>query len=466
MKYITTQINKIEKLKQQLEALLPMKNEDEKRLKRKFRLEFNYNSNHMEGNTLTYGQTQLLLINDKISGDAKISDVEEMKAHDVALLQIEEFAKNKEYPLTEQFIKELNRIILVKPYWKEAITPDGIATQKQIVIGNYKTTPNSVRLRDGSIHEYASPEETPAKMNDLMNWYKENENIMSAPQLAAEFHYRFVCIHPFDDGNGRVARLLMNYILLKNQYPMVIIKSEDKENYLTALQKADLGYIVNIIEYIEKQLIWSLEISTKAAKGEDIEENADIDKEIELLKREKLTKKNKIFKSPKVVYDLIKYNRDNTSVTISSNINKFIAFFGEIQLDIYLNETKYEEKLIKQHPAKIFADKEIIIKPYEIYGFDMNEKNINSIRWNWKLYSLKSASKKIDYFLNCSLYLNETNYQIEIEASDTKTSSFQDNYIFIYYEVREYKNYLMQDEIEKIGKLVSNHLIKIIKEQE
>lgn len=465
MKYITTQINKIEKLKQQLEALLPMKNEDEKRLKKKFRLEFNYNSNHMEGNTLTYGQTQLLLINDKISGDAKISDVEEMKAHDVALLQIEEFAKNKEYPLTEQFIKELNRIILVKPYWKEAITPDGIATQKQIVIGNYKTTPNSVRLRDGSIHEYASPEETPAKMNDLMNWYKENENIMSAPQLAAEFHYRFVCIHPFDDGNGRVARLLMNFILLKNQYPMVIIKSEDKENYLTALQKADLGYIVNIIEYIEKQLIWSLEISIKAAKGEDIEENADIDKEIELLKREKLTK-NKIYKSPKVAYDLIKYTRDNTCVSISSHIYKFIAFFGEIQLDIYLNEIKYEEKSIKQHPVKIFADKEIIIKPYKIYGFDINEKNINSIRWNWKLFSLKSASKKIDYFINCILYLNEANYKLEIEASDTITSSFPKSYIVICYEEREYKSLLMQEEIEKIGKLVSNHLIKIIKEQE
>lgn len=162
---------------------------------------------------------------------------------------------DKERPLTEQFIKELNKIILVKPYWKDAVTLDGIPTQKKIEIGTYKNTPNSVRLKNGEIHEYASPTETPAKMNDLMVWYNENINKMHPVQLAAEFHYRFVCIHPFDDGNGRVARLLLNYILLRNGCPPVIVKSEDKENYLTALQKADSGDVIALIEYIEKQLI-------------------------------------------------------------------------------------------------------------------------------------------------------------------------------------------------------------------
>ena len=465
MKYITTQMNKLEKLKHQLEALLPMKNEDEKRLKRKFRLEFNYNSNHMEGNTLTYGQTQLLLIKKIISGDAKISDIDEMKAHDVALSQIEDFAKDKEYPLTEQFIKELNKIILVKPYWKEAITPDGIATQKQIIIGNYKTTPNSVRLRDGSIHEYASPEETPAKMNDLMNWYKENENIMSAPQLAAEFHYRFVCIHPFDDGNGRVARLLMNYILLKNQYPMVIIKSEDKENYLTALQKADLGYVVNIIEYIEKQLIWSLEISIKAAKGEDIEEKADIDKEIELLKREKLTK-TKIYMSPKVVYELIKYVNNELCYKITESKNKFNDFFAETTFEIFINEVKFKEKSNRNNSFKVLNRKEETVKQYEVFNYDLEEKIIKTIKWRWNFLYLKTTENEINFIILCSLTFNKNSYKIEIEFLNTNNtiSRTLSNTIFI--EEHEYKSYLMQEEIEKIGKMVSNHLIKAIKEQE
>jgi Fic family protein len=457
-------MNNSEKLKQQLETLLPMKSEDEKRLKKKFRLEFNYNSNHLEGNTLTYGQTQLLLINDKISGDVKVSDVEEMKAHDLALSQIEEFAKDKEYPLTEQFIKELNRIILVKPYWKEAITADGITTSKKIEIGNYKTSPNSVRLRDGNIHEYASPEETPAKMNDLMNWYKENENIMSAPQLAAEFHYRFVCIHPFDDGNGRVARLLMNYILLKNQYPMVIIKSEDKENYLTALQKADLGYIVNIIEYIEKQLIWSLEISIKAAKGEDIEEKADIDKEIELLKREKLTK-TKISMSPKVVYELIKYVNNELCYKITESKNKFNDFFAETTFEIFINEVKFKEKSNRNNSFKVLNRKEETVKQYEIFNYDLEEKIIKTIKWRWNFLYLKTTENEINFIILCSLTFNKNSYKIEIEFLNTNNtiSRTLSNTIFI--EEHEYKSYLMQEEIEKIGKMVSNYLIKEIKEQ-
>ena len=211
--YNTQYTEQILLLKKELDSKLPLKSNNEKRLKKKLRLEFNYNSNHLEGNTLTYGQTQLLLYFDKSSGDVSVSDIEEMKAHDVALSQIEDLAKDSERPLTETFIKALNKLILVKPFWKDAKSFDGSPSRKKIEIGQYKSTPNSVLLKNGEMHEYASPEETPALMGDLMKWYNENLNVLTPVQLAAEFHYRFVCIHPFDDGNGRVARLIMNYIL-------------------------------------------------------------------------------------------------------------------------------------------------------------------------------------------------------------------------------------------------------------
>jgi len=230
MKYDTDSLKKIDFLKNEIDKLLPISDENKKKLAKKLRLEFNYNSNHLEGNTLTYGQTELLLLYDKVSGNVKLSDVEEMKAHDIALSMIEDIAKDKERPLTEAFIKELNKLILVRPFWKEAITSDGTPTRKKIEIGRYKSMPNRVRLRSGEIHEHASPEETPAKMNELIEWYRHNENLMHPVQLAIEFHYKFVCIHPFDDGNGRVARLIMNYILLKNSFPPIIIKSNDKSN--------------------------------------------------------------------------------------------------------------------------------------------------------------------------------------------------------------------------------------------
>ncbi|QTE23570.1 hypothetical protein [Polaribacter cellanae] len=97
----------------------------------------NYNSNHLEGNTLTYEQTQLLLFFAKSSGDVPVSDIEEMKAHDVALSQIKEMAKDNERPLSELFIKELNKTVLVKPFWKNAVSSNGIPTRKRIEIGKY-----------------------------------------------------------------------------------------------------------------------------------------------------------------------------------------------------------------------------------------------------------------------------------------------------------------------------------------
>ncbi|RYZ32037.1 MAG: Fic family protein, partial [Sphingobacteriales bacterium] len=289
-----------------LQSLEPLKPEDARRLAKKFRLEFNYNSNHIEGNTLTYGQTQLLLIYGKSSGDVPLSDLQEMKAHDVALAQIQEMAREHDRPLTEQFIKELNKTILVESFWKEAITPDGQTTHRKIEIGVYKAQPNSVRLKNGELHEYTSPGDTPAKMHELMDWYHEQQGKLHPVQLAAEFHYRFVCIHPFDDGNGRVARLVMNYILYRHNYPPVIIKSNDKEQYLTALQRADTGDVTAIIEYVERQMIWSLDISVKAAQGESIDELEDVDKEIAILKREKLTAAT-LYKTPKVAFQLINH---------------------------------------------------------------------------------------------------------------------------------------------------------------
>ncbi|MEL7148336.1 MAG: Fic family protein, partial [Bacteroidota bacterium] len=139
MLYRTQYIDKIDSLKKELEGLQPVKEVFAKKLQNKFRLEFNYNSNHLEGNTLTYGQTELLLLFDKSSGDVPVSDLEEMKAHDSALKKVEELAGDKEQPLTEKFLRELNKIILVKDFWKDAVDLNNNPSRKKIVIGEYKS---------------------------------------------------------------------------------------------------------------------------------------------------------------------------------------------------------------------------------------------------------------------------------------------------------------------------------------
>src|SRR5205823_1964159 len=122
---------------------------------------------------------------------------------------------------------------------------DGQPTRRLIKIGDYKEYPNHVRLQNGEIFEYALPAETSIQMGELIAWYRaEEENKKLHPVvLAAMLHYKFVRIHPFDDGNGRISRLLMNYVLLQHNLPPVIIKSADKKNYLFALNLGDTGNI-------------------------------------------------------------------------------------------------------------------------------------------------------------------------------------------------------------------------------
>ncbi len=303
----------IEQLKTQLNKLHPLSIENQQRLDKKFRLEWNYNSNHMEGNTLTYQETELLLIFDKAKGDHDFREFDEMKGHDVALKLLYELVDDKERTLNENFIRQLNKLLLVRPFFKEAITPDGQPTRREIKVGEYKSFPNSVRLQNGEIFHYPSPAETPILMHDLMEWY--NANTDDAIIVAADLHYKFVCIHPFDDGNGRIARLLMNYHLLKNNLPPVVIKSDDKKNYLLALREADTGNLDSLRTYIAEKLVWSLELSIKAAKGESIDELGDWDKKLDLLKKD-FSANNEI---------ISKLNIDSLEHLLSSIIYNFIT---------------------------------------------------------------------------------------------------------------------------------------------
>ncbi len=278
-------LSQIDSLKKEAESLKPFKPEWERVFWEKFRLEFNYNSNHIEGNTLTYGQTQLLLIFDRVSGENTGREIEEMKAHDVALKMVREMSGDPDLELSEKLLKEINELILVRPFYNKAITPDGQPTKRLITPGTYKKYPNSVLLQNGEMFYYASPEETPALMSDLLNWYNQEKTIIHPVRLAAIFHYKLVRIHPFDDSNGRTTRLGMNYILMRNGYAPIVIESKHKDKYFAALNKADLGDIEAFEEYIENISNKWQGLYLKAKKGENIEEPGDFEKEVQLFKR-------------------------------------------------------------------------------------------------------------------------------------------------------------------------------------
>ena len=299
-------MNKIESLYKEWLSLQPLKEQDQNRLDQKFMLEFNYNSNHIEGNTLTYGQTEMLLMFGKVVDEANMKDLEEMKASNVGLKMVKEAALDKEQPLTEYFIRTLHQTLLREDYTVYRQLPDGTNTSYVVHAGQYKTRPNSVITATGERFEYASPEETPALMTDLLQWYNqaESERIMSPIELASLFHYRYIRIHPFEDGNGRISRLIVNYILYRHGYPMIVVKSADKNNYLTALNRCDvaigpipsdgahaeLSQITPFIDYMSSCFERALIISIKGAKGESIEDADDWRKNLKLKYRDQINK--------------------------------------------------------------------------------------------------------------------------------------------------------------------------------
>lgn len=136
--------------------------------------------------------------------------------------------------ISERVIKDLHYIILKSIDNKNA--------------GEYR---RSNALISGSKHRPPEHFLISERMKELIEWYNNNKNILHTIKLAAEFHLKYVYIHPFIDGNGRSARLLMNLILMKNGYPITVIKIEDRDEYMKALEKASmLDEYDNFIEIV------------------------------------------------------------------------------------------------------------------------------------------------------------------------------------------------------------------------
>ncbi|MCM1139555.1 MAG: Fic family protein [Muribaculum sp.] len=235
-------MDKLNQLYSRWRELFPLTDHKQYLLSQRFTVDYNFNSNHIEGNTLTYGQTELLLLFGKVVGEGDLKDYNDMKASQVGMAMMQEEAKLKEQPLTQNFIRQLHKTLLREDYTVYRNLPGGLTTSYVIHAGQYKTRPNSVITRYGDRFEYATPEETPTLMADLVDWYNDAEKSgrFSPVELAALFHYRYIRIHPFEDGNGRIARLLVNYILARHGWPMIVVRTRNKKDYLEALHQADV----------------------------------------------------------------------------------------------------------------------------------------------------------------------------------------------------------------------------------
>ncbi len=191
---------------------------------------FTHDSTGIEGNTLTFSETSYLLFEGIVPKSKSLREIHEVlnhkKAFDYMLLY------NKD--LNKEFILQLHSLVVINTLREDLISQIGKYRRVQVFVG--RSIP-------------PSPEKVPNKMASLLRWYSLNKRKLHPIVLASHFHTEFEKIHPFVDGNGRVGRLLMNFILHKNKYPMINIPQKRKFKYYEVLQ--DSQYKGNLQSFVK-----------------------------------------------------------------------------------------------------------------------------------------------------------------------------------------------------------------------
>jgi len=211
-------LQKVDQKKQKLDALRPLPKELIQNLDNWLKVDLTYNSNAIEGNTLSPSETALVVEKGLTIGGKSVVEHLEAINHAYALDYIKELALQKS-PLSNAVIRDIHALVLKKI--------------DETYAGKWRST--QVKIA-GSDVKLADPIMVPELMQEFEGWLLSNSD--HPVKKAADAHLKLVTIHPFIDGNGRTARLLMNLILLQNGYPIAVIKNENRKAYIDALEKA------------------------------------------------------------------------------------------------------------------------------------------------------------------------------------------------------------------------------------
>lgn len=246
-------LNLISKKKARLDQLRPLRPELVRNLEEWFQVELTYTSNALEGNTLSRRETAVVVEKGLTVGGKTLVEHLEATNHAKALQKLLHLSQKPTAQLYEIDLLELHEIVL-----------RGIDDANA---GHYRTIPVPI---SGSSVIFPNSVKVPDLVGKLIQWITSNVELHPV-ELAAEAHYQFLTIHPFSDGNGRTARLLINLILMQNGYPPAIIQTRDRLKYIGSLEKAQLGGSrEDYNKVIFAAVARSLNIYLKAASGQAV----------------------------------------------------------------------------------------------------------------------------------------------------------------------------------------------------
>jgi fido (protein-threonine AMPylation protein) len=210
--------------------------------------------------TIDRGITQLLIeegIDESLiphgTTDKPVSEVVAMiRDHERAVAQLFVFV-TQESPLSTSFIKQLHQLLTEHQPFVDAVDQFGNVGKVKHERGTYKRFANNPRRPDGEIHEYAPPEQVDSEMDQLIRWHLQHVQMGTPPEIeAAWLHHRFTQIHPFQDGNGRVARCLATLIFIRAKWFPLVVTRDDRVPYIESLEKADHGDLQPLVNLCAK----------------------------------------------------------------------------------------------------------------------------------------------------------------------------------------------------------------------
>jgi Fic family protein len=235
-------LKSIEGKKGELDKYRPLPPSLVRKLSDEFALEWTYNTNALEGNTLSLRETDLVINRGMTIGGKSLREHFEAINHIEAIKYLYKFSAKKE-AFSEEFILKLHKLILTN------IDDDSAGTYRRHnvrILGSYHLPPDAQKIK--------------RLMSKFIDWYYMNHKSLSVAELSSQIYYRLVHIHPFLDGNGRTARLLMNLVLIQNGYPPAVIMNLDRKKYYRVLKEADMGKPESFDNFIGKSIERSLVI--------------------------------------------------------------------------------------------------------------------------------------------------------------------------------------------------------------
>ena len=216
-----------------------------------------YHSNAIEGSQLSLQDTVAFLQDDIINEQKPVLDHLDALGHAAAIGLVGSTLRQGE-KVDQNFVCEVNDLLT-----KHVTTTTSPTTEEVTTSGIYKQTYNSIEFVTGQVHDTVDPGNVPHEMEELFDFC---EHSTAHPIVkAAIAHFNFIRIHPFEHGNGRGARILMNLILQHHGLPPAVIKVEDKDQYLNCLHLAENGDIVPFIEFVASSLVQTMEFILETA---------------------------------------------------------------------------------------------------------------------------------------------------------------------------------------------------------